>query len=99
MAAPEAGNARHLLVFLDQRVGLAGDIRYRDLNLDLTFGCALFICVFGSFSGAHNNLSKAQNRKGSRSAATACSLALSVKTVEEQRQTEEPFFVLTKVTI
>ncbi len=40
MAAPEAGNARHLLIFLDQRVGLPVDIRDRNLNLNLALGRA-----------------------------------------------------------
>ncbi len=42
MAAAEAGNARHLLIFLDQRVGLPVDVRDRNLNRDFALGGALF---------------------------------------------------------
>ena len=59
MAAPEAGNTRYLLIFLDQRIGLPVDIRDRNLHLNLAFGGAFFgRAVFG-LSGAHSNLSKA----------------------------------------
>ena len=51
MAAPEAGNACQLLIFLDQRIGLAIDIRDRDFDLNLALGGAFpgytFLgCVF-----------------------------------------------------
>jgi len=46
VAAPEARNARHLLIFLDQRIGFAGDMLDRNLNLNLAFGGAFFGRVF-----------------------------------------------------
>ncbi len=63
MAAPETGNASHLLIFLDQRFGLAGDVRDWNLNLNLAFGGTVFRIgdgfgrVFFGFSGAHKYLS------------------------------------------
>src|ERR1700690_1983110 len=48
MAAPETGDARDLLIFLDQRFGLAANFRRRYLDLDLAFR-ALFC-----FCGAHS---------------------------------------------
>jgi len=59
MAAPEAGNARHLLIFLNQRIGLPVDILDRNLNLNLAFGRAFF-----GLSGAHSYLSKADRGSG-----------------------------------
>src|SRR6267378_4703467 len=64
MAAPEAGNTRYLLIFLDQRIGLPVDIRDRNLNLNLALGGAFFgRAVLGravlDISGAHKCLSKA----------------------------------------
>src|SRR6202165_1086086 len=69
MPAPEAGNTRYLLIFLDQRIGLPVDIRDRNLHLNLAFGGAFFgravlgRAVLGravlDISGAHSNLSKA----------------------------------------
>ncbi len=46
MAAPEAGNARHLLIFLDQRIGLPVDILDRNLNRNLALGGAGFRRTF-----------------------------------------------------
>jgi hypothetical protein len=100
MPAPEARDAGHLLVFLDQRIGLAVDIRDWNLNFDLTFGGAFFARIFFGFGGAHNSLSQAPAAAESEelcSAATPCSATLSVKTPEEQRQTEEGDAGLTKV--
>src|SRR5260370_39094896 len=59
MATPEAGNARYLLIFLDQRIGLPVDIIDRNLHLNLAFGGVLFSGAFFGLSGAHNYLSKA----------------------------------------
>ena len=60
MAAAKPGNTGDFLIFLDQRVGLAVDVRDRNLNLNLALGAAFFC-----FSGAHNYLSKtAHGREG-----------------------------------
>src|SRR5271157_4401706 len=96
MAAPEAGNARHLLIFLDQRIGLPVDVLDRNLNHDLAFRGAFF-----SFSGAHNYLSKtaAPAETGGKSlGCDAGAATLSVKTLEEQRQTAKGDDLPTKVT-
>src|ERR1019366_5281575 len=58
MAAPEAGNTRHLLIFLDQRIGLPVDILDRNLNLNLAFGGAFVGRAFFGLSRAHNHLSR-----------------------------------------
>jgi hypothetical protein len=109
MAAAEAGNACHLLIFLDQRVGLPVDILDRNLNRDLALGGAGFGrnfgrsfrgCAFFSIRGAHSCLSSAvaaAESGGNCSAATPFAANLSVKTMEEQRQTAERVFLLTKV--
>jgi hypothetical protein len=95
MAAPEAGNTRYLLIFLDQRIGLPVDIRERDLNLNFSFRGAFF-----GFSGTHNCLSKAAAAAESEGKFSAARYAatLSVKTLEEQRQTAEGAALPTKVT-
>jgi hypothetical protein len=49
MPAPEAGNARQLLVLLNQSIGFARDFRGRHFHLNFTLGIA------GSFRGAHND--------------------------------------------
>ena len=104
MAAPEAGNTRYLLIFLDQRIGLPVDIRDRDLNLNLALGGAfLGRAVLGrvvlDISGAHSNLSKAVAAAESEGKFSAARYAatLSVKTLEEQRQTAERAALPTKV--
>src|SRR5208282_786296 len=100
MAAAEAGNARHLLIFLDQSVGLPVDILDRNLNRDLALGGAFFRRAFFNISRAHSCLSSvaAAAESGEKcSAATLFATNLSVKTIEEQRQTAEGDFLLTKV--
>ena len=99
MAAPEAGNTRYLLIFLDQRIGLPDDVRDRDLHLNLALGGAFLGRVFG-LSGAHNCLSKAAATAESEGKFSLAPYAatLSVKTLEEQRQTAEGLFLPTKVT-
>src|SRR5271154_4895519 len=105
MAAAEAGNACHLLIFLNQRVGLPVDVCDRNLNRDLALGGA---CLGRNFrgravldiSGAHSCLSSAAaaaESGGNCSAATLCATNLSVKTLEERRQTVERDFLLTNV--
>jgi len=105
MAAPEAGNARYLLIFLDQRIGLPVDICDWNLHLNLALGGA-FVgrAVFGravlDISGAHSNLSKAVAAAESGGKSLDCDalcLSLSVKTLEEQRQTAEGAVLPTKV--
>src|SRR6266852_1324180 len=106
MAAPEARNPRYLLIFLDQRIGLPVDIRDRDLHLNLAFGGAFFGRAFLGravldISGAHSNLSKAVAAAESGGKWLDCDalcLSLSVKTLEEQRQTAEGEVLPTKVT-
>src|SRR5579859_1220261 len=97
VAAAEAGNSRHLLIFLDQRVGLPVDVLDGNLNYDLAFGGAVFRraffgrTIFG-LSGAHDYLSKTAMAAESGEKLPRCdagAASLSVKTLEEQRQTAE----------
>jgi hypothetical protein len=99
MAAPEAGNTRYLLIFLDQRIGLPVDIGDRNLHLNLAFGGAFFGRAVLGLSGAHSNLSKtaAAAESGGKRLGDALCLSLSVKTLEEQRQTAEGAVLPTKV--
>src|SRR5277367_5464147 len=106
VAAAEAGNAGHLLIFLDQRFGLSIDVRDRNLNSDFALGAAaaraFLSSVFFCFSGAHNYLSSAAaaDESGENcSAAISSTATLSVKTLEEQRQTAEGDLLPTKVTV
>src|SRR5438128_11169618 len=57
MASPKAGQARHLLIFLNQRIGLARYFLRWDLNFNFALGGALV-----SFRGAHNRLSSLPRR-------------------------------------
>ena len=61
MAAPEAGDTRYLLIFLDQRLGLPIHILDRNLDLNLTLGGAflgrIFVRTIFDLSRAHSYLS------------------------------------------
>ena len=61
MAAPEAGNVRYLLIFLDQRLGLPIHILDWNLNFNLALGGAFFGRIFVrtifDLSRAHSYLS------------------------------------------
>jgi len=102
MAAPEPGNARHLLILLDQRFGLPAHFFGRHLDLDLAFGGAFFGRAFVDVSGAHNYLSRRLRRPSGGaedgSTGTPYAASLSVKTRQEDRQTQEGDILPTKVT-
>src|SRR6266478_3596000 len=100
MAAPEAGNTRYLLIFLDQRIGLPVDVRDGNLHLNLALGGAFLGRAVLGLSGTHSNLSKASAAAESEGKFSAARYAatLSVKTLEEQRQTAEGEVLPTKVT-
>jgi len=74
VAAAEAGNACHLLIFLDQEVGLPVDVLEWNLDLNFALGGAAFFdgtvvrrTVFDrrifDLSRAHSNLSNAARRQ------------------------------------
>src|SRR3984957_3420403 len=63
MSAPEAGNARDLLIFLNRGLGLAANFRSRYLDLDLALRALFCIC------GAHSLPFKASAAAWSRSGA------------------------------
>ena len=104
MTAPEAGDARYLLVFLDQRFGLPVDVLDWNLDLNLALGGAflgrIFVSTIFNLSRAHNYLSSAAAvaESGQMFCSNALCRDLSVKTIEEQRQTAEGEAIPTKVT-
>ena len=66
MAAPEAGNARHLLIFLDQRFGLPVDFFDRNLDLRSRVWWLLSLVVFSLISAGLTITFPARLRQQSR---------------------------------